>query len=127
MDTCFSIFSNGDFNANHGYAFQLETLGRYYRKYEELMAHWHEVLDLPILDLQYEELVADQEGKTRELLAFCGLEWDERCLAFHRSGRLAKTPSYDQVRQPIYRKSVERWRNYAEHLEPLRRALAGEG
>ncbi len=122
LDTCLSIFSY-DFNAMHGYATKLEWLGQYYRKYEALMAHWKKVLTVPFMEIGYEDLVADQERLTRKLVEFCGLEWDDRCLRFHENKRSVNTPSYDQVRRPIYKKSVARWKHYERHLEPLMQAL----
>ena len=76
------------------------------------------------MDIVYEDLVADLEGKSRELIDFIGLEWDPQCLRFHESGRVVNTASYDQVRQPIYNRSVGRWRHYERHLGPLKDALA---
>ena len=87
------------------------------------MAHWRNVLRIPILDVRYEDLVADQETVTRQLIGFCGLRWEERCLRFYESGRVVATPSYDQVRQPLYKKSVARWKNYAKYLDPLKEGL----
>jgi hypothetical protein len=75
------------------------------------------------LDLHYEELTADQEAASRRLLAFCGLEWDERCLRFHDTQRVVQTSSVLQVRQPMYRSSVGRWKRYEAHLQPLLEAL----
>ncbi len=121
-DTCLSIYSY-DFNAMHAYSTDLGWLGRYYLKYQELMEHWKSVLRIPILDVKYEELVSDQEAMTRRLIEFCGLDWEEECLAFHKNKRSVNTISYDQVRRPIYAKSVARWRHYEQQLEPLRRAL----
>jgi hypothetical protein len=72
-----------------------------------------------MIDVQYEDLVADQEGQTRRVLDFCGLEWDDRCLDFHQTDRPVLTASNWQIRQPIYTSSIGRWRNYAEHLQPL--------
>ena len=71
----------------------------------------------------YEDLVADQETITRQMLEFCGLPWDEQCLKFHKTGRAVKTASYNQVRQPMYRKSVKRWKHYEQYLDPLKKAL----
>jgi hypothetical protein len=79
---------------------------------------------LTILDLQYEDMVDDTEGQDRTLLDHCGLEWEDACLDFHRTERGVRTPSRWQVRQPIYRGSVQRWRNYEEELKPLREILA---
>lgn len=122
VDTCLSIYSL-PFSTNHLYASDLTQLGEYYRQYQELMAHWKKVLRIPLLEIQYEELVANQEEMTRKMIDFCGLEWDERCLNFHESKRVVTTPSYDQVRRPLYTKSVARWKNYERYLGPLVTAL----
>lgn len=122
MDNCLSIYSL-PFMASHSYASDLAQLGAYYRQYQDLMAHWKKVLRIPILEIQYEEIVANQDEMTRKMIAFCGLEWDERCLNFHESARVVTTPSYDQVRRPIYNKSVARWKNYESNLSPLIVAL----
>jgi hypothetical protein len=79
-----------------------------------------------MLDLQYEDMVADQESMTRRLLEFCDLPWDDNCLQFHKSERTVKTASYTQVRKKIYSDSVELWRRYEQELQPLIGALAGE-
>jgi tetratricopeptide (TPR) repeat protein len=121
-DTCLSIYFQ-QFNAFHPYACDLEELGIYYRQYERLMAHWRAVLRIPMMEVQYEELVANQEAITRKLIEFCELEWDERCLRFHEAERVTKTPSYDQVRRPMYKKSLARWKSYEQFLEPLRSGL----
>ncbi len=94
-----------------------------YRQYRRIMDHWRAVLDLPILDVVYEELVAEPEPVCRRLIEFCGLEWDDRCLRFHESGRFAGTLSYDQVRRPLYASAIGRYRNYERHLGPLKEAL----
>ena len=122
LDTCLSIFTY-DFNSSHGYAADLARLGTHYCHYRELMEHWKRVLPLAILDVQYEELVADQERMTRAMLEFAGLEWDDRCLRFYENKRVVNTLSYDQVRRPIYTQSVARWKHYERHLEPLKIAL----
>lgn len=122
IDTCLSCYSH-DFTGYHPYAHRLENLGFYYRQYQRLMRHWQIVLPIPMLSVVYEDLVADQEAGTRQLLAFCDLPWDDRCLRFYESGRIVHTSSYQQVRKPIYRSSLARRRHYAAHLEPLRRAL----
>ena len=83
------------------------------------MAHWKDVLELALLDIGYEELVDDLEGGCRRIIEFCGLDWDEKCLSFHTSGRPVMTLSYDQVRQPIYRSSVGRYKRFEKHLGPL--------
>jgi hypothetical protein len=81
------------------------------------------VLRVPILDMQYETTVAEPEQSARKLVEFCGLDWDDRCLRFYETGRVVSTPSYDQVRQPIYKKSVARWKRYEKYLEPLKQSL----
>ncbi|MFN2329262.1 MAG: sulfotransferase [Chromatocurvus sp.] len=88
------------------------------------MQHWQDVLPIEILDLPYESMVQDTEGQVRKLLNHCGLAWEEACLDFHRTERGVRTPSRWQVRQPIYSGSVQRWRNYEEELEPLRKILS---
>ena len=122
MDTCLSIYFQF-FNRTHNYATDLDALGHFYGQYSRLMAHWKSVLDIPILDVNYEKLIADSESVSRSMVDFCGLDWDEQCLSFHKSERWVATASYDQVRQPIYTQSVGRWRNYEKYLEPLTRAL----
>ena len=87
------------------------------------MEHWKQVLPIPILDVRYEELTADPRTRVEKILDFCGLEWEESCLNFHRSKRQVVTASYDQVREPLHKRSVARWKNYARHLEPVSRIL----
>jgi len=123
LDNCLSCYFTS-FADQIRFANRLDTLGRYYLDYHRLMEHWKAVLPIEILDLRYESLVDDTEGQVRRLLAHCSLEWDDACLDFHRTERGVRTPSRWQVRQPIYRGSLQRWRNYEEELEPLRRILA---
>lgn len=119
IDTCFSCYARL-FNDTMDIAYDLETLGRYYVMYRKVMAHWHKVLPADtILDLSYEEMVADSEGQTRRVLGYVGLPWDQSCLEFYKNERLVKTASLAQVNKPIYKTSVERWRNFAQHLHPL--------
>jgi hypothetical protein len=105
------------------YARNLEHLGFVYRQHERLMNHWKNTLDLPMLTVKYEELVADQQRVTRQIIEFLGLPWDDRCLRYWESNRTVMTLSYDQVTKPIYDSSIGRWRKYSAHLEPLRRVL----
>jgi tetratricopeptide (TPR) repeat protein len=121
LDTCVSCFTQTF--RNMSFTLDLEHLGRYHRDYERLMAHWREVLPLPVLDVAYEELVADTGRVSRQLVEFCGLPWDERCLRFYENPRPVRTVSKLQVRRPVYGSSVGRWRRYAAHLAPLRLAL----
>jgi hypothetical protein len=98
----------------------LAELGRYYRRYRELMTHWRSVLPpQAILDVVYEDVVDDLEGQARRLIAYCGLPWDDRCLSFHITSRPVKTASGVQVRQPLFRSSLQRWRKYEAGLAPL--------
>lgn len=123
VDTCFSIFSVS-LEDPLTFSHDLAELGRFYRAYERVMAHWRQVLpENTMLDVQYEDIIDDIEGQARRLIAFCGLEWDEACLAFHTKSRTVRTASAYQVRQPLYRGSVGRWRAYQKHLAPLIEAL----
>jgi len=123
VDTCISCFSKL-FTAEQNHTYDLAELGRYYKRYERLMAHWHRVLPpQSILDVRYEDVVADLEGQARRIIAYCGLPWDERCLSFHETDRPVRTASATQVRQPIYKTAVGRWRVYEEQLGPLLSAL----
>src|SRR5581483_3548811 len=118
VDTCLSCYFQ-NFAPSYPFKLELRDLGLYYREYERLMAHWAKVLPFQVYTMRYEELTADQEGQTRRLLDYCGLEWDERCLRFTEAERSVKTASILQVRQPMYRSSVGRWRRYQKHLQPL--------
>ncbi|MCS6851376.1 MAG: tetratricopeptide repeat protein [Gemmataceae bacterium] len=92
-----------------------------------LMEHWRQVLPVPMLEVSYEETVADLEGTARRMIDFIGLDWDPACVAFHQTKRVVRTASLSQVRQPIYSRSVGRWRHYADELQPLLRLLAENG
>lgn len=123
VDTCVSCFSKL-FAGEQSQTYDLAELGRYYRAYHGLMAHWRSVLPKSaFLDVQYEEVVADTEGQARRILDHCGLEWSPQVLDFHRTERPVKTASARQVRQPIYGSSVQRWRNYEKFLTPLLQEL----
>ena len=124
-DTCLSCYFQ-NFSLPLRFAYDLRDLGHYHRQYERLMAHWKAVLPLPIHDIEYEALIADPQKASREIIAFCGLEWDEACLRPHEHKRTVDTASVWQVRQPIYNSSVEKWRAYEKHLGPLLDALAGK-
>jgi tetratricopeptide (TPR) repeat protein len=121
-DTCLSIFFQ-QFDESHHYASRLENLGHYYSQYRRVMNHWKSILGDSILEIKYEDMVNNQEEKSRELVDFAGLEWDERVLKFYESRRSVATASYDQVRQKIYTGSKARWKNYEKHIEPLVKAL----
>ena len=122
-DTCVSCFSTR-FSGGHPYAYDLRELGRYWRLYDGLMAHWRAVLPPGrIFEVDYEALVEDLEGGAKRLIAHLGLPWDDACLRFHDSKREVRTASFAQVRQPIYTGSVGRWRRFGPHLGPLIEAL----
>jgi tetratricopeptide (TPR) repeat protein len=121
-DTAFSLFSLL-FARGQIYSYELSELGRYCRGYQQLMAHWHEVMPGVILDVHYEDLVGDFERQTRRIVAHCGLAWDDACLEFYRTPRPVRTASASQVRQPIYHSSIGRWRRHEAELQPLLDAL----
>jgi tetratricopeptide (TPR) repeat protein len=123
-DTCLSIFKTYFSVQGMYYAYDLTELGEYFQMYEDLMAHWMQVLPGFAHDFCYEDLVDDQEGLTRSLLAYCGLEWDDACLRFHESERAVRTASAGQVRSPIYRDSIGAWKRYEKNLSPLIEALS---
>ena len=126
MDVCVSNYVVR-FGQGHAWSFGLESLAAEYHAYERLMRHWRAVLPSPVHEISYERLTESLEAESRELVEFCGLDWDPGCLEFHRTERAVHTASGWQVRQPVYRRSVGRWRNYERHLEPLRAALESRG
>jgi tetratricopeptide (TPR) repeat protein len=122
-DTCLSCYSKL-FTAEQDFTYELGELGRYYRKYAELMAHWRKVLPPGrMLEIRYEDVIADLEGSARRIVDHCGLDWDRACIAFHETRRPVRTASASQVRRPIYRSSEGRWRAYENYLGPLLNAL----
>jgi tetratricopeptide (TPR) repeat protein len=121
LDVCLSCYMQ-DFRETI-FSSDLRDLGAYYRQYDRLMAHWKDVLPLRMLDARYEDFVANQEAASRELIAFCGLAWNDRCLAFHENSQPVRTASRVQVRQPMYATAVGRWKRYEKHLGPLKEAL----
>ena len=118
LDNCLSIYFQS-FIWSHDYALDLSDIGFYYNEHERLMSHWKELVDIPILTVQYEDILQDQEAMSRKLLEFCDLEWDESVMKFYDSKRDVGTASYDQVRQPIYQSSKQRWKNYEKHIGSL--------
>ncbi len=122
LDNCLSIFF---LNLDHtmGYALDLKDIAHYYRQYRRLMAHWKSLYADDILDFDYDVFVREPRPAVQKLLSFCGLDWEEDCLSFHRVENAVKTASVWQVREPLYQRSSGRWRNYARHLEPLRAEL----
>jgi tetratricopeptide (TPR) repeat protein len=125
VDTCLSGFTKL-FKDDMPHSYDLGELGRYYGKYRELMEHWHKVLPKGFLTtVVYEDVVADTEKEARRLIEFLGLPWNDKCVEFHKSDRPVKTASVAQVRKPIYKTSVKRWKKYGAGLQPLVDAIEG--
>ena len=122
LDVCLSCYFQS-FRSRLAFAYDLHSLGVYYRFYERLMAHWREALPLAMFEIDYEDLLGDPELVSRDLVEFCGLEWDAACLDFHKNPRVVRTASNWQVRQPIFTSSLRRWKHYEKHLGPLTEAL----
>jgi len=118
LDSCFGSFKQL-FASGQQFSYDLVEVGEYYLQYERLVSHFHEMLPGFILDVQYEQMVADLDSQVRRLLDFCGLPFEDACLRFHETERAVKTASSEQVRKPIYSSSVNLWRNYEQHLEEL--------
>ncbi|MGC2458286.1 MAG: sulfotransferase, partial [Gallionellaceae bacterium] len=126
VDTCVSIYFQ-HLMPSHSYGTDLDDLAFYYREYSKLMHHWRSVLPADrFLEVSYEELTDNQAACSRRIIEFIGLEWDERCLDFHKTERRVGTSSNWQVRQKIYNSSMERWRHYEAHLGSLLKALGKE-
>jgi tetratricopeptide (TPR) repeat protein len=118
LDSCMSCYKQL-FYKGQTFTYDLVELGEYYLEYQRMMDYWHEILPGKVLDVQYEQLVADQENQTRRLLEHCGLPWEDDCLRFYETDRAVVTASSEQVRQPIYSMSVNSWRRFEKHLGPL--------
>ena len=125
LAVCWSIYTH-DLTGSHPYAYDLDDLAAAYRGYARLMTHWRDALPLTLLEIDYETLVRDLEGEARRLITGLGLAWDDACLSYYDTPRAVTTASYWQVRQPIFRHGVERWRAYEAQLQGLKRALADE-
>jgi len=120
MDSCFSCYSRLFTGNNLGYTYDLGAVARYWVSYHDIMQHWHSALPSGrILDVAYESMVADFETQARRLVDYLGLPWDDRCLGFHDNRRIVRTASVAQVRRPIYKTSVARWKHYEKHLGAL--------
>jgi tetratricopeptide (TPR) repeat protein len=119
-DTCLSCYL-AMFESGNEFKYDLAHTAHFFTQYRRLMQHWHQSLNLPILEVKYEELVTDPENQTRRMLEFLNLPWDDRCLRFHETKRPVTTSSRQQVRRPLYHSSIGRWRNYRRHLAELDR------
>jgi hypothetical protein len=122
LGACFSAFKQ-HFAQGQGFAYDLTDLGRYYRDYVELMAHFDEVLPGRIHRVIYEDMVEDTEGEVRRLLDHCGLPFEPACLKFYETERAVRTVSSEQVRRPIFREGLDHWRHFEPWLGPLKAAL----
>jgi hypothetical protein len=127
LDSGLSCYYQSFGTAGPPFAYDLASIGHYYGQYRRLMDHWHGHSGLPILDLEYEALVADQEGQGRRMFEFLDLPWDPVVLDFHENPRHVRTASHAQVKRPIYSSSIGRAQHYDKHLGPLKEALAAAG
>jgi tetratricopeptide (TPR) repeat protein len=121
LDVCLSCYIQNF--EDMSFSWSLKDIGAYHRSYERLMAHWSKVLPLHVHEIRYEDLVHNQETITRNLLSFCELDWDERCLTFFDTRRVVRTASTVQVRKPMSTHAIGRWKHYRSHLGPLFKAL----
>jgi tetratricopeptide (TPR) repeat protein len=122
LDTCLSIYFQ-KFTLGHSYSYDLSEIGVSFAEYTRLMDHWDNVLPGVVHNIQYEDLIYKHEDSARRLIDFCGLEWHSKCLEFHKSSRPVLTSSNWQVRQPVYKSSLDRWKNYDAFLDPLKKIL----
>jgi hypothetical protein len=122
MACCFSnlkqLFAQGQ-----EFSYDASDIARYYRTYLELMRHWDDVLPGRVLRVQHEDVVDDLESQVRRILDYCGLPFEAACIDFHKTSRSVRTPSSEQVRQPIFRDGLEQWKHYRNYLTELREAL----
>ena len=118
LDSCMGSYKQL-FYRGQAFTYDLVELGEYYLEYQRMMDFWHDILPGRVLDVHYEDMVADQENQTRRLIEHCALPWENDCLRFYETDRAVNTASSEQVRQPIYSKSVNSWRRFESHLGPL--------
>jgi tetratricopeptide (TPR) repeat protein len=126
MDACYAMYKM-IFKGAYPFSYDLDDLARYYIAYDRLMRHWNECLPGRLLNIRYEDLISGQESVTRRLLDYCGLEWQEQCMSFHKLETAATTASAVEVRSPIYSSSVNKWKNYRVQLSDLRDHLREHG
>ncbi len=123
LDSCLGTWKQLFFNGQ-SFSYDFFELGQYYLQYQRIMDHWHRVLPGKVLDVRYEDLVRDQEAQTRRILDYLGLPWEDGCLRFWETERAINTASSEQVRQPIYTKALNYWRNYEPQIGELIAVLA---
>ncbi|HEY7115496.1 MAG TPA: sulfotransferase, partial [Tepidisphaeraceae bacterium] len=126
LDTCVSCYLT-NFASGNEYKLNLTQLATFYRDYRRLMEHWKRVLDVPMLEVRYEDVIIDTHSQARRMLEFLDLPWDERCLNYYENKRRVKTASEDQVRRPIYTTSIGRWKHYEPYVGELLTALGRTG
>lgn len=122
VDVCLSIYFH-NFNSNHPYSDNLANLGHYYNQYKKLISHWSKIYDDSIHNVSYENIISEPKKHITELLNHLDLEWQDNCSKFYENKRTVNTPSYSQVRQPIYNTSIKRWKNYEQHIDDLIREI----
>ena len=127
MDNGFSIYMASMRVDRSPWSTDLNDIAFMIQQYTRLMDHWKMSIGLTIKTVQYEELVALPDSKSKEIIDFLGLDWDEKCLDFHNAERDVNTLSYNQVRKPLYTGAIDRWRNYEQQLLPLQEALSRSG
>ena len=125
LDSCFGSFKQ-HFAHGQTFSYDLVEIGEYFLEYRRMMRHWQQVLPGRVLEVRYEDMVRDQEGQTRRLLDYCGLDWEDACLRFYDTERAVRTASSEQVRQPIYTSSINHWRHFRKELAPLIEVLGDE-
>jgi hypothetical protein len=126
MDTCYAVYKTL-FGQAYPFSYDLDELSTYYIAYRRLMDHWRRVMPGKMLDVKYEDVIADPERQARRLVAHCGLDWEQGCLEFHQSDAASTTASAVQIRQPLYSSSVLKWLNYERQLESLKIRLTEAG
>ena len=124
MDTCFSNYKNSFSQNSLGFSYNLDDLGKYYNSYKNLMAFWNNIFSDQIYNLNYENLVINQKYETENLLKFCNLRWDDKCLIPHKNKKRVATASLEQIRKPIYQTSLKKWENYSEYLSSLKKVIS---
>lgn len=122
MSACFSCYKQL-FAEGQEFTYDLKDLAGYYNNYVELMDHWNKVLPEQILSINYEDVVNNFEESVRNILDYCDIPFEQQCLEFYKSKRSVKTPSAEQVRQPIYKSGMDYWKNYEPYLDDLKNNL----
>ena len=126
LDTCYAVYKTL-FGQAYPFSYDLDELANYYIAYRKLMTHWQKVIPGVIIDIAYEDVVADFEQQARRLIDNCGLDWEPECLEFHKSKAVSTTASAVQIRQPVYTSSIQKWRYYERQLAPLKARLVAAG